>query len=178
MGDYVLVIFGAMIGYSGDDINKFLWMVRIAEGEHPQDIKESNYFTPNGEYRVDEQAPKIFTDSVMYKCSYYRFGELMNDPRAPGGYDRTRNSEVGVHNIKLKYLEEAYTSENWLVRIYRVKKEANRSSKPKLGNRNKFASKKTTKKRAGTLRPYHQDRIAPKNNGVETKPARKLSDNS
>ena len=44
--DYVLVIFGGMIGYSGDDINKFLWMVRIAEGEHPKDIKESNYFTP------------------------------------------------------------------------------------------------------------------------------------
>ena len=37
--DYVLVIFGGMIGYSGDDINKFLWMVRIAEGEYPQDIK-------------------------------------------------------------------------------------------------------------------------------------------
>ena len=44
--DYVLVIFGGLIGYSGDDINKFLWMVRIAEGEHPKDIKESNYFTP------------------------------------------------------------------------------------------------------------------------------------
>ena len=39
--NYVLVIFGGMIGYSGDDINKFLWMVRIAEGEHPQDIKVS-----------------------------------------------------------------------------------------------------------------------------------------
>lgn len=37
--DYVLVIFGGVIGYSGDDINKFLWMVRIAEGEHPRDIK-------------------------------------------------------------------------------------------------------------------------------------------
>jgi len=31
-----LVIFGGVIGYSGDDINKFLWMVRIAEGEHPK----------------------------------------------------------------------------------------------------------------------------------------------
>ena len=37
--DYVLVIFGGAIGYSGDDINKFLWMVRIAEGEHPKDIR-------------------------------------------------------------------------------------------------------------------------------------------
>ena len=31
--DYVLVIFGGVMGYSGDDINKFLWMVRIAEGK-------------------------------------------------------------------------------------------------------------------------------------------------
>ena len=44
--NYILVIFGGLIGYSGDDINKFLWMVRIAEGEHPNEIKESNYFTP------------------------------------------------------------------------------------------------------------------------------------
>ena len=41
--DYVLVIFGGVIGYSGDDINKFLWMVRIAEGEHPQEIKVSQH---------------------------------------------------------------------------------------------------------------------------------------
>merc|ERR1712061_750853 len=114
-------------------------MVRIAEGEHPQDIKETNYFTESGEYRVDESAPKIFTDSVMYKCSYYRFGDLMADSRAPGGYDRTRNSAVGVKNIKLKYLEEAYTTENWLVRIYRVKKEANRDSRAKLTKRRKFS---------------------------------------
>ena len=44
--DYVLIIFGGLLGsidllisfslfsgYSGDDINKFLWMVRIAEGK-------------------------------------------------------------------------------------------------------------------------------------------------
>lgn len=42
--DYVLVIFGGVIGYSGDDINKFLWMVRIAEGEHPKDIRVRNNF--------------------------------------------------------------------------------------------------------------------------------------
>lgn len=39
--DYVLIIFGGVIGYSGDDINKFLWMVRIAEGEHPKEIRVS-----------------------------------------------------------------------------------------------------------------------------------------
>lgn len=29
--DYVLVIFGGLTGYSSDDINKFLWMVRIGK---------------------------------------------------------------------------------------------------------------------------------------------------
>jgi dolichyl-diphosphooligosaccharide--protein glycosyltransferase len=30
--DYVLVVFGGAVGYSSDDINKFLWMIRIAGG--------------------------------------------------------------------------------------------------------------------------------------------------
>lgn len=45
--DYVLIIFGGVIGYSGDDINKFLWMVRIAEGEHPRDIRVRDVDTLN-----------------------------------------------------------------------------------------------------------------------------------
>lgn len=28
-----VVVFGAVIGYSGDDISKFLWMVRIGESD-------------------------------------------------------------------------------------------------------------------------------------------------
>ena len=71
--DYVLVIFGGVIGYSGDDINKFLWMVRIAQGVWPDEIQEPNYFTPQGEYRVDEKASQTMKNSLMYKMSYYRF---------------------------------------------------------------------------------------------------------
>jgi dolichyl-diphosphooligosaccharide--protein glycosyltransferase len=33
--DYVLVIFGGVTGYQSDDINKFLWMVRIGGGVFP-----------------------------------------------------------------------------------------------------------------------------------------------
>jgi len=72
--DYVLVIFGGLIGYSGDDINKFLWMVRIAQGIWPDEIQEPNYFTPQGEYRVDAQASTTMKNSLMYKMSYYRCG--------------------------------------------------------------------------------------------------------
>ena len=71
--DYVLVIFGGVIGYSGDDINKFLWMVRIAEGEHPKIIREADYFTESGEYSVGAQASTTMLDSLMYKMSYYRW---------------------------------------------------------------------------------------------------------
>jgi dolichyl-diphosphooligosaccharide--protein glycosyltransferase len=48
--DYVLVIFGGMINYSGDDINKFLWMVRIGGGVYPH-IKEEDYYG-KGTYRL------------------------------------------------------------------------------------------------------------------------------
>ena len=63
--DYVLVVFGGLLGYSGDDINKFLWMVRIAEGIWPDEVVERNYFTARGEYRVDEEATPTMKNSLM-----------------------------------------------------------------------------------------------------------------
>lgn len=68
--DYVLVVFGGLLGYSGDDINKFLWMVRIAEGIWPDEIRERDYFTPRGEYRVDADASQTMKDSLMYLPPY------------------------------------------------------------------------------------------------------------
>lgn len=41
------------------------------------------------------------------------------DFRTPPGFDRTRNAVIGNKDFKLTYLEEAYTTEHWLVRIYR-----------------------------------------------------------
>lgn len=64
--DYVLVVFGGLLGYSGDDINKFLWMVRIAEGIWPDEVKERNFFTQRGEYRVDDLATPAMRNSLMY----------------------------------------------------------------------------------------------------------------
>lgn len=63
--DYVLVVFGGLLGYSGDDINKFLWMIRIAEGIWPDEVKERNFFTPRGEYRVDDGATETMKNSLM-----------------------------------------------------------------------------------------------------------------
>lgn len=120
--DYVLVIFGGLLGYSGDDINKFLWMVRIAQGEWPEEVQERNYFTPRNEYAVDDRATPTMRNSLMYKMCYHRFPELYGGHPA---VDRVRQQTIPQHGTHedLNVIEEAFTSENWIVRIYAVKKE-------------------------------------------------------
>ncbi|KAG0172750.1 oligosaccharyl transferase stt3 subunit [Apophysomyces sp. BC1034] len=150
--DYVLVIFGGLLGYSGDDINKYLWMIRIAEGVWPEKIKENNYFTSSGEYRVDDMASPAMKNSLMYKMSYYRFHELF------GGQppmDRVRQQRLPLQGPELNVLDEAFTSENWIVRIYKVKDYDNlgRAHKDAIafeaGKKKKKAirSKKSTERR-------------------------------
>ncbi|KPI36185.1 Dolichyl-diphosphooligosaccharide--protein glycosyltransferase subunit stt3 [Cyphellophora attinorum] len=120
--DYVLIIFGGLLGYSGDDINKFLWMVRIAEGIWPEEVKERDFFTARGEYRVDDEATPTMKNSLMYKMSYHNFANLFPPGQAQ---DRVRGSKAPSQNPELNTLEEAFTSENWIVRLYKVKKPDN-----------------------------------------------------
>lgn len=125
--DYVLVIFGGLTGYSSDDINKFLWMVRIGgstdRGAH---IKENDYYTASGDFRIDREGSPTLLNCLMYKLCYYRFGQVYTEGGKPPGYDRVRSSEIGNKDFELDTLEEAYTTEHWLVRIYKVKDLQNR----------------------------------------------------
>lgn len=126
--DYVLVIFGGLTGYSSDDINKFLWMVRIGgstdRGAH---IKESDYYAPqSGDFRIDREGSPTLLNCLMYKMCYYRFGQVYTEGGKPPGYDRVRAAEIGNKDFELDVLEEAYTTEHWLVRIYKVKDLRNR----------------------------------------------------
>ncbi|KAJ3181134.1 oligosaccharyl transferase stt3 subunit [Gaertneriomyces sp. JEL0708] len=120
--DYILVVFGGAIGYSGDDINKFLWMIRIGEGVYPDEISERAFFTEQGEYRVDEGASPTMKNSLLYKLSYYRFPELF---RGGPAHDSVRGAQIPNTPITLTTVDEAYTTENWIVRIYQVKKPDN-----------------------------------------------------
>lgn len=45
-------------------------------------FQESDYFTPQGEFRVDKAGSPTLLNCLMYKMSYYRFGE-MQVSRAP-----------------------------------------------------------------------------------------------
>ncbi|KAF2610456.1 hypothetical protein F2Q70_00007651 [Brassica cretica] len=96
---YVLVVFGGVIGYPSDDINKFLWMVRIGGGEFPH-IKEADYLR-DGQYRIDSEATPTMLNCLMYKLCYYRFVETDGK-----GYDRVRRTEIGKKYFKLTHFEE------------------------------------------------------------------------
>ncbi|MCP9258964.1 Dolichyl-diphosphooligosaccharide--protein glycosyltransferase subunit STT3B [Dirofilaria immitis] len=63
---------------------------------------------------VGAEASETMLNSVMYKISYYRFGDIELGYRQQAGFDRTRGYIIGRKNIVLEHLEEAYTSQNWL----------------------------------------------------------------
>ena len=98
-------------------------MVRIAAGVFPQ-IKEENYLN-KGQYRIDSGVTETMKNCLMYRLSYYRFGEVQGYNR-PSGFDVVRHAEIGEKNIKLKHFRDVYTSEHWIVRIYQVLPEENR----------------------------------------------------
>lgn len=122
--DYVLLIFGGFSAYSGDDINKFIWIIRITAGYYPK-VKEDN-FLARGVYRTDSGATETMLNSMMYKLSYYRFDEVKPSRQSPEGYDLVRGYTMGKKNIKLRHFSEAYTTNNWIVRIFSVNDWPNR----------------------------------------------------
>lgn len=92
-------------------------MIRIAQGVWPDEVKEGDFYSSSGEYRIDRLASKTMRDSLMYKLSYYRFQEIFG---GQGANDRARNQVVET-SPELHYFEEAFTTQNWLVRVYKVK---------------------------------------------------------
>lgn len=55
-------------------------MVRIGgstdRGSH---IKEHDYYTPQGEFRIDKDGSPTLLNCLMYKMCYYRFGQVYTE---------------------------------------------------------------------------------------------------
>ena len=153
-----------MTGYSSDDINKFLWPVRIGSGVFPNDMPGERDFISGGGFDVGPAGSPALLNCVAYKLCYYKFGQMPTEYGKPPGYDRARgrcvetfrklrkscgtfrnltniacimycllatclyivcalfDREIGNKNIELTTMEEAFTSEHWIVRIYKVLK--------------------------------------------------------
>ena len=56
----------------------------------------------------------------MYKSAYYRVGEITRNQ------DFARQELIGKPDVFLTHFDEVFTSENWIVRLYKLKKPANR----------------------------------------------------
>uniref|UniRef100_H3CBD2 Uncharacterized protein n=1 Tax=Tetraodon nigroviridis TaxID=99883 RepID=H3CBD2_TETNG len=102
-------------------------MVRIGgstdTGRH---IKEHDYYTPTGEFRVDREGSPVLLNCLMYKMCYYRFGQVYTEAKTRETIQTFSSLKLFSSNFELDVLEEAYTTEHWLVRIYKVKDLDNR----------------------------------------------------
>ena len=58
--DYVLVVYGGMVSYPQDDLNKSYWMVKIAEEQGL--LKYSEYY---GQYGYTQK----LRESLLYRAS-------------------------------------------------------------------------------------------------------------
>ncbi|KHN71818.1 Dolichyl-diphosphooligosaccharide--protein glycosyltransferase subunit STT3A [Toxocara canis] len=76
-------------------------MVRIGgstpEGAH---IKEADYFTKSGEFRVDREGSSTMLNCLMYKLCYYRFGGLY--------------TQQVIFHLLLAQLKRGLGSEEWV----------------------------------------------------------------
>jgi dolichyl-diphosphooligosaccharide--protein glycosyltransferase len=117
--DYMLVIFGGACGYSGDDINKFLWMPKIANQTF-RNISGDMYLAPNGGYLIGPGMTHNMSSSAMFKFCYNRFAKFNFGGQVPPGVDILRRASIAEVPVRMSRFEEAFTSQNWIVRIYRV----------------------------------------------------------
>lgn len=124
--DYVFLLFGGKVGMPGDDLDKLPWIVKISEGVFPNDVIKSE-FQINGRFLFHENATLAMKESVLYKLSYFEFSQVKSLPASEGedsvlGWDVSRQFSLPQREISLHHFEHVFTSEAWMVRIYRVKK--------------------------------------------------------
>ena len=117
---YMLVIFGGATRYSGDDISKFLWMPRIANQTF-HNISGDMYQPSPWSPIVGTDMTVNMTNSMMFKFCYNNYKKWTPHPQFRPGFDLTRNTNIpNINSISLSLFEEAFTTRNWIVRIYKV----------------------------------------------------------
>ena len=117
--DYMLVVFGGASGYDGDDINKFLWMPKIANQTF-HNISGDMYISSPYEPVVGPHMTVNMTHSMMFKFCYNNFKRFQFHPQVPKGFDLMRKVNIPHLDFKLTHFQEAFSSKHWIIRIYKV----------------------------------------------------------
>ena len=72
-------------------------MVRIGgstdRGSH---IKEIDYYSPSGEFRIDKEGSPTLLNCLMYKMCYYKFGQVFTE----GGKKKMRDFHLDRLRLK------------------------------------------------------------------------------
>ena len=83
-------------------------MVRIGgstdTGKH---IKEHDYYTPTGEFRVDREGSPVLLNCLMYKMCYYRFGQVYTE--ASKSLERQVLLRAKIKNLHKNQLKDDHT---------------------------------------------------------------------
>eukprot|EP00759_Apiculatamorpha_spiralis_P033827 PhF_6_TR35010/c0_g1_i1/m.50943/K07151/STT3; dolichyl-diphosphooligosaccharide--protein glycosyltransferase len=108
---YVVVLFGGVTSYSDDSLSQLPTMARTVD-----DSQELSQYTARSRNN------KAYTNSVTYKMSYKDFDTYGSALTGRVGYDVLRGAYVSsTIPVSLLYFSEVFTSNSWLVRIYKVK---------------------------------------------------------
>jgi dolichyl-diphosphooligosaccharide--protein glycosyltransferase len=119
--DYVMVVFGGLVGYTADDVNKLPWIVKIGSEAVPE-LDEDAFPNDAGIYAIDSTASPALRDSTLFRMAYKDFEQVRISRSVPAGYDRVRRAQFDVP-VGLTHFEEVFTSQHWLVRVYRVRRD-------------------------------------------------------
>jgi dolichyl-diphosphooligosaccharide--protein glycosyltransferase len=111
--DYMLVIFSGAGADITDDIEKFLWMPRTAN---------QTFTNISGEMYEEPSNSHLF-NSMLFKMCYHKFDQFVWHPSLPPGVDIQRERKVRNLNFTLSQFQEAFTTEHWVVRIYKVMRD-------------------------------------------------------
>jgi dolichyl-diphosphooligosaccharide--protein glycosyltransferase len=117
--DYMLVIFGGASGYSSDDVNKFLWMPRIANQTF-RNISDELYIPTGDGPMFGPGMTHNMRTAALFKFCYHRFAKFEFGRGMPAGDDVARRNNMAEIPARLSRFQEAFTTRNWIVRIYRV----------------------------------------------------------
>jgi dolichyl-diphosphooligosaccharide--protein glycosyltransferase len=117
--DFMLVVFGGAARYDADDIGKFLWMPQIANQTFTN-ISADIYAAPKEGGVIASRMARNMTQSMMFRFCYHNFKRFRGGGLGEAGTDLVRQVVVPELDIRLSNFQEAFTTKNWIVRIYRV----------------------------------------------------------
>lgn len=114
--DVLMITYGGLVGWNGDDLSKSYWFARIAS---EAGLVAFDDFLVDGVFRVNDLASDRLKQSLLYRLTYHGL--------PPGRRDSSRGLNV-IPAVAVNCFEEIFTTEHSLVRFYSPKSSCTASA--------------------------------------------------